>query len=89
MGGLCYMVDDKMCVGVEKSRLMVRLDPQIYEDSLTRKGCVPMDFTGRPMTGFVFVEAEGMDQDRDLEYWVQVALEFNPKAKASKKRKST
>ena len=87
MGGLCYMVDDKMCIGVDKSRLMVRLDPEIYQDSLTRKGCVPMDFTGRSMKGFVFVQPEGIDQDQDLEYWVKLALDFNPRAKASKKKK--
>ncbi len=49
MGGLCFMVDGKMCVGVEKDRLMARIDPEIYEESLGRKGCVPMDFTGKPM----------------------------------------
>ena len=55
MGGLCFMVDSKMCVGVEKNRLMARIDPDTYDDVLRRKGCVPMDFTGRPMRGFVFV----------------------------------
>ena len=59
MGGLCFMVNDKMCVGVIDDRLMVRLDPAIEADALKRQGCVPMDFTGRPMRGFVFVEAEG------------------------------
>lgn len=86
MGGLCYMVNDKMCIGVDNSQLMVRIDPADYEESLTRKGCVPMDFTGRPMKGFVFVQPEGIDQEQDLEHWVQLALDFNPKAKASKKR---
>ena len=89
MGGLCSMVDDKMCIGVDKSRLMVRLDPEIYQESLNRNGCIPMDFTGRPMKGFVFVEPEGFDQDEDLQHWVEVALDFNPRAKASKKRKKT
>ena len=87
MGGLCFLVDDKMCVGVEKERLMVRLDPAIYEQALKRKGCVPMDFTGRPMRGFVFVKSEGWSADRDLAYWLGLALEFNPRAKSSKKRK--
>jgi len=85
MGGLCFLVNGKMCVGVEKERLMVRLDPAIYEQALERKGCMPMDFTGRPMRGFVFVNAEGVGADRDLASWLDLALEFNPKAKASKK----
>ena len=59
MGGLCFMVAGKMCVGVEKDRLMVRLAPAVYDQALRRKGCVPMDFTGRPMRGFVFVNKIG------------------------------
>ena len=56
MGDLCFMVNAKMCVGVEKDRLMARIDPDIYDQALTRKGCVPMDFTSRPMRGFVFIQ---------------------------------
>jgi TfoX/Sxy family transcriptional regulator of competence genes len=87
MGGLCFMVEGKMCVGVQKERLMARIDPSIYEKALGRKGCVPMDFTGRPMRGFVFVNAEGLDPDRDLASWLELALEFNPRAVSSKKKK--
>jgi TfoX/Sxy family transcriptional regulator of competence genes len=87
MGGLCFMVDDKMCLGVVESRLMVRLDPAVEVESLKRPGCKPMDFTGRPMKGYVFVHPEGHESEADLRHWVGLALEFNPKAKASKKRK--
>ena len=86
MGGLCFMVDGKMCVGVEKNRLMARIDPATYDAALRRKGCVPMDFTGRPMRGFVFVSPTGLTTDGDLDGWLKLALEFNPKAKASKKK---
>lgn len=86
MGGLCFMVDGKMCVGVDKDKLMARIDPGIYPKALKKRGCREMDFTGRPMKGFVFVEPEGIDMDADLEYWVQLSLEYNPKAKASKKK---
>ncbi len=86
MGGLCFLVDGKMCVGVEKERLMARIDPAIYDSALTRKGCVPMDFTGRPMRGFVFVNPEALVADAELEAWLNLALEFNPKAKSSKKK---
>jgi len=88
MGGLCFLVDDKMCVGVHEERLMARIDPVIYPAALSRKGCRPMDFTGRAMNGFVFVDAEGTDADADLGAWVQLSLDFNPKAKSSKKKKS-
>jgi TfoX/Sxy family transcriptional regulator of competence genes len=86
MGGLCFLVDAKMCVGVEKNRLMARLDPEIYDAALRRKGCVPMDFTGRPMRGFEFVNPTGLATDSELDDWLKLALEFNPKAKASRKK---
>lgn len=87
MGGLCFMVNDKMCVGVNGENLMARIDPELYTLALNRTGCKEMDFTGRPMKGFVFIDPEGTDMDEDLEYWVQLCLDFNPKAKSSKKKK--
>jgi hypothetical protein len=86
MGGLCFMVDLKMCVGVEKHRLMARIDPAIYDSALRKKGCVAMDFTGRPMRGFVFVNPAGLVTDDQLDEWLNLALDFNPKAKPSKNR---
>ncbi len=86
MGGLCFLVDGKMCVGVEKNRLMARINPEVYDAALRRKGCVPMDFTGRPMRGFVFVNPAGLGTDGELSDWLKLALEFNPKAKSSKKK---
>jgi TfoX/Sxy family transcriptional regulator of competence genes len=88
MGGLCFMVDDKMCLGVEKEKLMVRIDPQLYEHALTRKGCAPMDFTGRPLRGFVYVHPEVLAEEEELAAWLQLALDYNPRAKSSKTKKS-
>lgn len=87
MGGLTFMVDDKMCVGVVDEKLMARIDPEKQEQALAKKGCRRMDFTGRPMKGFLFIEPEGIDKDSDLEYWIEQCLEYNPKAKSSKKKK--
>ncbi len=86
MGGLCFMVNSKMCVGVEKNRLMARIGPEAYEDALTRKGCRPMDFTGRPMRGFVFVGLEGLESKKDLDFWLELALAYNPIAKKASKK---
>lgn len=86
-GGLCFMVNDKMCVGVEKERLMVRLDPARYEEVIEKEGCKPMDFTGKIMKGFVFVDEEVLKTKKQLEYWVKLALEYNKIAKSSKKKK--
>jgi len=87
MGGLCYMVDDKMCVGVVNDNLMARIDPEIYEEALAKTGCREMNFTGRSMKGYVFVEPAGVDLDDELDYWIELCLDFNPKAKSSKKKK--
>jgi len=86
MGGLCFMVKDKMCVGMREDSLMARIAPDLYENALTKKGCRKMDFTGRPMKGFVFVEPEGIDKNAELEYWVQLCIDFNPKAASSRKK---
>ncbi len=85
MGGVCYLVNGKMAAGVVKNKLMARIDPELYDQALTRKGCTEMDFTHKPMKGFVFVEPEGTDLDADLDYWIRLCLDYNPKAKASKK----
>jgi TfoX/Sxy family transcriptional regulator of competence genes len=86
MGGVAFMVDDKMCVGLTKNELMARIGPDKYDMALQLEGCKEMKFTGRPMRGFVFVEPEALDRDDQLEYWVQLCLEYNPLAKRSKKR---
>jgi TfoX/Sxy family transcriptional regulator of competence genes len=86
-GGLCFMVNDKMCVGVEKERLMVRLDPAKYDEVMEKEGCMPMDFTGKVMKGYVFVDAAVLNTKKKLEYWIQLALEYNNIAKAAKKKK--
>ncbi|MCM8568647.1 TfoX/Sxy family protein [Gramella jeungdoensis] len=86
MGGLCFMVNDKMCVGIVADQLMARIDPGIYREALKKKGCKEMNFTGRPMKGFVFVEPDGIDTEEELEYWTGLCLDFNPKAKSSKKK---
>ena len=87
MGGLCFMVEDKMCVGVMADTLMARIDPEIYESSIVKNGCKEMKFTGRPMKGFVIVDLDEVDTVNDLAYWVDLCLEYNPKAKASKKKR--
>lgn len=86
-GGMCFLIDGKMCVGVVRDEVMARIDPNIYQESLAKKGCKEMDFTGRPMKGFIFLTEEAIDLDVDLNYWLQLALAFNPKAKASVKKK--
>jgi len=86
-GGLCFMVDDKMCCGIVQDELMARIGAAVYKEALQKEHCKEMNFTGRAMKGYVFIEADGLDMDVDLDYWIQKCLDFNPLAKASKKRK--
>jgi len=91
-GGMLFMLDVKMLCGVHYDKkkktdlLMARIGIEASPAALLRSGCHPMDFTGRPMRGYVFVTPEGYDSDNDLDYWMQLCLDFNPLAKATKKK---
>ncbi len=86
MGGLTFMYNDKMCVGIMQDELMCRIDPELYEMALDQHGCRPMEFTGRVLKGYVLVEASGMKSKKQFDYWIDLALAFNQKAKSSKKK---
>ena len=75
-GGLAFMVHGKMCCGVVKDNLVVRVGPERYEKALSQPHTRPMDFTGRPLTGFVFVDPTGYKTDKALAKWVKQAVEF-------------
>ncbi len=84
MGGLVFMVDDKMLCGIHidkkfgDSLLMARIGEEAYHKHIQKPECLPMDFTGRPMRGYIFVTPGGFDLDEGLAAWVQLALDFNP-----------
>lgn len=86
MGGLTFMFNDKMCVGIIKDELMCRIDPTLHEESVEKIGCRTMDFTKRPMKGYVMIDENGMKSQDDFDYWINLALDFNNKAKSSKKK---
>ena len=75
-GGLAFMINGNMSVGIHRDKLIVRVGPEGYEDALGRPHCMPMDITGRPMKGWVMVDAEGVAADADLDAWVQLGVEF-------------
>lgn len=75
-GGLAFMVHGHMCCGVEGAGLMVRVGPDQFDDSLSQPHARPMDFTGRPMKGFVYVESQGLGSERLLQEWVDRGLKF-------------
>ena len=87
MGGLIFMYNDKMCIGIIKNEMMCRIDPAIHEEAVEKTGCRTMDFTNRPMKGYVLIDESGMKSAKDFKYWISLALDFNKRAKASKKKK--
>ena len=89
-GGLAIMLRGNMCCGVTGDDLMLRVGPERYRDALTRPGVRPMDLTGRPMKGMVFVEARAIDTDEKLRDWLATAAAFAEALPAkAKKRRAT
>ncbi len=87
MGGLTFMYNDKMCVGIIGDEMMCRIDPSLHETVVEQQGCRSMDFTKRPMKGYVMIDEIGMKTKKEFNYWINLCLEFNSKAKSSKKKK--
>jgi len=87
-GGLCFMVDDKMCVSVTKNdELMLRIDPAISDELLERNAVRPMIHRGIAMKGYLYVAPDGYKTKKDFEYWINLAVDYNKRAKSSKKKK--
>lgn len=86
-GGICFMVNDKMCVGVKTEHLMVRINPAKQEEALSKEGCKPTVMKGKTMEGFVWVDPYTITTKTKLNYWIKLALEYNTIAKSSKKKK--
>jgi TfoX/Sxy family transcriptional regulator of competence genes len=75
-GGLAFLVNGNMAVGVMKSELMVRVGPEGYEAALAEPDARPMDFTKRPMKGFLYVSEAGCEEDAQLGGWVRRGVGF-------------
>jgi TfoX/Sxy family transcriptional regulator of competence genes len=86
-GGLSFLLNDKMFVGVVKDEMMCRIDPGLYEEVLDKTGCHEMLFTGKLMKGWIMVDDTGLKTVQDFDYWIGLAVDYNQHAKASKKKK--
>ena len=75
-GGIGFMVNGNMCCGVAKDDLMVRVGSDGYDDALAQPYARPMDLTGRPMKGFVFVSLAGVREETALREWVSLGVAF-------------
>jgi TfoX/Sxy family transcriptional regulator of competence genes len=85
-GGIAFLRRGKMFVGIVKNDLMVRVGPDGYADALKKAFARPMDFTGKPMAGYVFVGSKGTSEDDALEDWIRRGLKFVSTLPADQKR---
>ena len=85
-GGIAFMVNNKMCVGIIKDEMMCRIDPAIHDECVEKEGCRTMDFNKKPMKGFVMINPFGMRRQEAFEYWIRLALEYNIFAKETVKK---
>lgn len=75
-GGIAFLLKGRMAVGIVQDKLMVRVGPEAYDRALQERHARPMDFTGRPMKGFVYVVPAGYESDSDLERWVSLGVDY-------------
>lgn len=75
-GGIAFMIHGNMACGVHGDRVIVRLNPDGYEEALAKHHVAVFDLTGKPMRGWITVSPEGVAADEDLEIWVQQGLSF-------------
>lgn len=75
-GGIAFLVKGHMSVGIVQDKLMVRVGPEVYERVLRERHARKMDFTGRPMKGFVYVVPSGYESDADLQRWVGMGVQY-------------
>jgi TfoX/Sxy family transcriptional regulator of competence genes len=85
--GLAFMVNGKMCVNVSGEELMVRFDPTLQETIAEKNGFITMTMKGRIYKGYGYVSQDAIKSKKDFDFWINLCLEFNSKAKASKKKK--
>ena len=85
-GGLAFMINDKMCLNVGDDLLMCRFDPELTEELSDKTGFLPMIMKGKEFRGYCYVEPIGYKNNKDFEFWINLCLDFNSRAKSSKKQ---
>jgi len=86
-GGLCFMVNEKMCAAINNNTLRVRVDPSIHEDAIEQEGVESIVFKGKPVIGYLHILEDALTTNKQLHYWLNLALDYNNFAKSTKKKK--
>ncbi len=88
-GRVAFMVNGRMCITAGDRRLLCRIDPDLHDRALRRAGASTLKMRGREYRGFVNVGEKGLRTRKQLGYWVGLTLEFNKRAKVSRKKRAT
>ena len=75
-GGVGFLLNGNMACGVNKDNLIVRIDPKKQDTLLKKSHAKPFDLTGKPMKGWLLVEADGVKTEKQLSAWVKEGIEF-------------
>jgi TfoX/Sxy family transcriptional regulator of competence genes len=86
--GIAFMIEEKLCIAVRRDNIMLRIDPAIHDDLVEKSGCSSMIMKGKDLDGYVVVDQSVLNTQKQLLYWIQLALDYNPKAQRSKKKTS-
>ncbi len=84
-GGLAFMVNGKMCINVSDDQLMCRFDPDLTPELSERTGFLPMIMKDKEYKGYCYVDPIGFENNEDFEFWVNLCLDFNDRAKSYRK----
>ncbi len=85
--GITFMINDKMCISVSGNNMMCRFDPGLQEDVAEKKGFQPMIMKGKEIKGYCYINPIGFESKRDFQYWINLCLDYNERAKMTRKKK--
>jgi TfoX/Sxy family transcriptional regulator of competence genes len=83
--GVAFMVNNKLCVTVGKDKIMCRINPDLHDELIQNPGCTTVVMKGKEYKGYIWISESALTSKKEISYWVKLALDFNPNAKASKK----
>ena len=86
--GIAFMVNDKLCIAVRGNNIMLRIDPSMHDELVEKEGCSEMIMKGKSLNGYVVVDESVLQTKEQIDYWIKLALDYNPFAKATAKKKS-
>jgi TfoX/Sxy family transcriptional regulator of competence genes len=83
--GVAFMVNNKLCVTVGKDKIMCRINPDLHDELIQNPGCTTVVMKGKEYKGYIWISESALTSKKEISHWVKLALDFNPKSKASKK----